>query len=114
MEASLELARQYFVEKGEPQRTQVVGRRQSYHGNTPGALAVGGNQWRRRQFEPLLIGASHVSPCYHYRGENPGESDAARKPSPARRSAPCLQSPATSGGCGSSATATASCSSSTR
>jgi len=76
IEASLKLARQYFVEKGEPQRTHVIGRRQSYHGNTLGALAVGGNLWRRRQFEPLLIGASHVSPCYPYRGRNPGESDA--------------------------------------
>jgi adenosylmethionine-8-amino-7-oxononanoate aminotransferase len=77
MEAALKLARQYFVEKGEPQRAHVVGRRQSYHGNTLGALAVGGNAWRRKQFEPLLINASHVSPCYAYRGKQPGESDAA-------------------------------------
>jgi adenosylmethionine-8-amino-7-oxononanoate aminotransferase len=77
IEAALKLARQYFVEKGEPQRSHLVARRQSYHGNTLGALAVGGNQWRRRQFEPLLIGATHVSPCYPYRDRNPGESDAA-------------------------------------
>jgi adenosylmethionine-8-amino-7-oxononanoate aminotransferase len=77
MEAALKLARQYFVEKGEPQRGHVIGRRQSYHGNTLGALAVGGNAWRRKQFEPLLIKASHVSPCYAYRGKQPGESDSA-------------------------------------
>jgi adenosylmethionine-8-amino-7-oxononanoate aminotransferase len=77
MEAALKLARQYFVEKGEPQRAQVIGRRQSYHGNTLGALAVGGNLWRRRQFEPLLIDASHVSPCYPYRDRRAGETDAA-------------------------------------
>ena len=76
IEAALKLARQYFVEKGEPQRAHVIGRRQSYHGNTLGALAVGGNLWRRKQFEPLLIEASHVSPCYAYRGKRPGESDA--------------------------------------
>jgi adenosylmethionine-8-amino-7-oxononanoate aminotransferase len=76
IEAALKLARQYFVEKGEPQRAHLIGRRQSYHGNTLGALAVGGNQWRRRQFEPLLVGATHVSPCYPYRGKEPGESDA--------------------------------------
>jgi adenosylmethionine-8-amino-7-oxononanoate aminotransferase len=76
MEAALKLARQYFVEKGEPQRAHVIARRQSYHGNTLGALAVGGNALRRKQFEPLLIGASHVSPCYAYRGKQPGESDA--------------------------------------
>jgi adenosylmethionine-8-amino-7-oxononanoate aminotransferase len=77
MEAALKLARQYFVEKGEPQRAHVIARRQSYHGNTLGALAVGGNQWRRRQFEPLLIETTHVSPCYAYRGKQAGETDAA-------------------------------------
>jgi adenosylmethionine-8-amino-7-oxononanoate aminotransferase len=77
IEAALKLARQYFVEKGEPQRAHVIGRRQSYHGNTLGALAVGGNAWRRKQFEPLLIGATHVSPCYSYRGKQPGETDVA-------------------------------------
>jgi adenosylmethionine-8-amino-7-oxononanoate aminotransferase len=77
MEAALKLARQYFVERGEPQRAHVIGRRQSYHGNTLGALAVGGNFWRRKQFEPLLINASHVSACYPYRDRREGESDAA-------------------------------------
>jgi adenosylmethionine-8-amino-7-oxononanoate aminotransferase len=77
IEAALKLARQYFVEKGEPQRAHLIARRQSYHGNTLGALAVGGNPWRRKQFEPLLIGTTHVSPCYAYRGKQPGESDAA-------------------------------------
>src|SRR5262245_49975788 len=77
IEAALKLARQYFVEKGEPQRAHVIGRRQSYHGNTLGALAVGGNQWRRKQFEPLLVRTSHVSPCFAYRGKQPGEADVA-------------------------------------
>jgi adenosylmethionine-8-amino-7-oxononanoate aminotransferase len=77
LEAALKLARQYFVEKGEPQRAHVIGRRQSYHGNTLGALAVGGNAWRRKQFEPLLIKTTHVSPCYAYRGRQPQETDAA-------------------------------------
>ena len=77
IEAALKLGRQYFVEKGEPQRSHVIGRRQSYHGNTLGALAVGGNAWRRKQFEPLLVKTSHVSPCYAYRGKSSGESDAA-------------------------------------
>jgi adenosylmethionine-8-amino-7-oxononanoate aminotransferase len=77
IEAALKLARQYFVEKGEPQRAHVIGRRQSYHGNTLGALAVGGNAWRRKQFEPLLIKTTHVSPCFAYRGKLPSETDAA-------------------------------------
>lgn len=77
MEAALKLARQYFVEKGEPQRRHLIARKQSYHGNTLGALAVGGNAWRRKQFEPLLIEVSHISPCYAYRDQRPGESESA-------------------------------------
>lgn len=68
IEAALKLARQYFLERGEPQRRYFIARHQSYHGNTLGALAVGGNQWRRRPFEPLLIESHHISPCYAYRG----------------------------------------------
>ena len=44
VEAALKMARQYFVETGEPQRVHFIARRQSYHGNTLGALAVGGNE----------------------------------------------------------------------
>jgi adenosylmethionine-8-amino-7-oxononanoate aminotransferase len=74
IEAALKMARQYFVEKGEMQRRHFIGRAQSYHGNTLGALAVGGNAWRRRQFAPLLIEAYHVSPCFEYRGRQAGET----------------------------------------
>ena len=76
IEAALKMARQYFVEIGEPQRRHVIARRQSYHGNTLGALAVGGNAWRRAQFEPLLIETHHIDPCYAYRLQREGESDA--------------------------------------
>jgi adenosylmethionine-8-amino-7-oxononanoate aminotransferase len=76
IEAALKMARQYFVEIGEPQRRHVIARRQSYHGNTLGALAVGGNAWRRAQFEPLLIRTHHIDPCYAYRMQREGESDA--------------------------------------
>ncbi|TPI77997.1 aspartate aminotransferase family protein [Mesorhizobium sp. B2-8-9] len=76
VEAALKMARQYFVEKGEPQRRHVIARRQSYHGNTLGALAAGGNEWRRRQFHPLLIETHHIDPCFAYRYQLPGESDA--------------------------------------
>lgn len=76
IEAALKLARQYFVEIGQPERSRVIARRQSYHGNTLGALATGGNTWRRAPFSPLLIDVSHVSPCYAYRGQHDGETDA--------------------------------------
>ncbi|TIS89264.1 aspartate aminotransferase family protein [Mesorhizobium sp.] len=77
IEAALKMARQYFVEKGEPRRRHVIARRQSYHGNTLGALATGGNEWRRAQFKPLLIETHHIDPCYAYRYQQEGESDEA-------------------------------------
>ncbi|MCW5672364.1 MAG: aspartate aminotransferase family protein [Hydrogenophaga sp.] len=75
VEAALKMARQYFVEIGQPQRQHFIARHQSYHGNTLGALAVGGNAWRREQFKPLLIDVTHVSPCYAYRDRREDESD---------------------------------------
>ncbi len=76
IEAALKMARQYFVEIGQPQRRHFIARRQSYHGNTLGALAVGGNEWRRKQFAPLLIETHHVSPCFDYRERQPDETPA--------------------------------------
>ncbi|MEE4186943.1 MAG: aspartate aminotransferase family protein [Roseobacter sp.] len=74
VEAALKLARQYFLEIGEPQRRHVIARRQSYHGNTLGALATGGNAWRRAQFEPILMEVSHIAPCYEYIDRAPDET----------------------------------------
>ena len=74
MESTLKLARQYFLEIGETSRHRVIARKQSYHGNTLGALATGGNEWRREPFAPLMIETSHISPCYEYRGKNEGET----------------------------------------
>ena len=75
-EAALKLARQYFLEIGQPQRTRVIARRQSYHGTTLGALAAGGNAMRRAPYLPLLSDHfSHVSPCFAYRFQDAGESD---------------------------------------
>ncbi len=74
VESAIKLARQYFVERGEPQRKHLIARRQSYHGNTLGALAVGGNAWRREQFAPLLVDVSHIAPCYEYAERDAGES----------------------------------------
>lgn len=74
VEAALKMARQYFCEIGQPQRRHFIARRQSYHGNTLGALAVGGNEWRREQFKPLLMDVAHVAPCYEYRDRAPDET----------------------------------------
>lgn len=76
VEAALKLARQYYLEKGAESRRHVIARRQSYHGNTLGALAAGGNAWRRKPFAPLLVETTHIAPCYAYRGQMPDESEA--------------------------------------
>jgi adenosylmethionine-8-amino-7-oxononanoate aminotransferase len=77
IEAALKLARQYFVERGEPQRRFLIARRQSYHGVTLGALAVGGREWQRQPFAPLLIETHHVSPVYEYRERRADETSEA-------------------------------------
>ena len=76
VEAALKLARQYFVEAGQPARRHVIARRQSYHGNTLGALAAGGNAWRRQIYDPILMETSHIAPCYAYREMRDGETEA--------------------------------------
>jgi adenosylmethionine-8-amino-7-oxononanoate aminotransferase len=74
-ETALKLARQYFVEIGEPERHRFIARQQSYHGNTLGALSVGGNLGRRELFGPILLETSHVSPCFYLRYHQEGESE---------------------------------------
>ncbi|GAA0470639.1 MULTISPECIES: aspartate aminotransferase family protein [Tatumella] len=75
VETALKLARQYCVETGQPEKTTFIGRRQSYHGNTLGALAVGGNEWRRKQFSPLLMDVARVSACNAYRDQRHDETE---------------------------------------
>ncbi len=76
MESALKLARQYFVEQGEPNRCRFIARRQSYHGNTLGALSAGGNLARRAPYAPVLSDRfSLVSPCFPFHYQRAGESD---------------------------------------
>jgi adenosylmethionine-8-amino-7-oxononanoate aminotransferase len=77
VEAALKMARQYFVERGEPQRRHFIARQQSYHGITVGALSVGGREWQKQKFTPILIETHHVSPAYEYRGRRPDETSEA-------------------------------------
>jgi len=73
MEAALKLARQYHLERGEPQRSNIIARAPSYHGNTLGALATGGHAGRREPFQPLLMNVSHIDAAYEYRMRREGE-----------------------------------------
>ena len=76
VEAAMKLARQYMIEIGQPERTKFIARKQSYHGNTLGALGTGGNMWRRAPFDTVMVSASHIEPCYAYRLREDGESEA--------------------------------------
>ncbi len=76
VEAAIKLARQYWMEREKPEKRHLIARRQSYHGNTLGALAAGGNAWRRAPFLPLLPEVHHIAPCYAYRDQAEGESEA--------------------------------------
>ncbi|EJU02631.1 PLP-dependent transferase [Dacryopinax primogenitus] len=77
MEAVIKLARQYFWETKQPQRTKFISRQLSYHGNTLGALSLSGHPGRRKVFEGILNHDSfhHVSPAYAARFKTPGETD---------------------------------------
>ncbi len=76
MESALKLARQCALERGDPQRRNVISRRQSYHGNTLGALAISGNVGRRKVYSPLLFDVHFIDPCFYYRYGDEGESEA--------------------------------------
>ena len=77
IEACMKMARQYFVERGEPDRIHFIARRQSYHGNTFGALSVGGHPARRGFYEPMLMPhVSHVAPCFAFRHKPAEETSA--------------------------------------
>ncbi len=67
MESAHKLARQYFVEKGEPKRVRFVSRRMSYHGNSLGALAIGGHDGRRAPYKAMLMETTQIAPCFDYR-----------------------------------------------
>ena len=67
VEAALKLARQYHLERGEPQRAHFIGRNMAYHGNTLGALSIGGHAARRKPYAPLLMEVGRVPACYAYR-----------------------------------------------
>ncbi len=67
VETALKLARQYQVEIGQPERYQILSRKQSYHGSTLGALSVSGNRKRREMYLPMVREFEHIGIPYCYR-----------------------------------------------
>ncbi len=75
METAFKLARQYFVETGETSRKFLISRRQSFHGNTFGALSIGSHVARRKPYLPMLNSDHHtIAPCFPYREQRENES----------------------------------------
>lgn len=74
VETAVKMARQCQVERGHLNRHIVISRRQSYHGNTLGALACSGNEGRRAPYALMLPERTQVDPCFYYRHSKPGET----------------------------------------
>ena len=73
-ETTLKMVRAYWLARGEPERTVVVSRWGSYHGNTLGALDLSGRRGLRAPYEPWLGRFEHVSAAYPYRAGLDGAS----------------------------------------
>ena len=67
VETALKLARTYHLARGEDPRHVVIGRKQSYHGNTFGALDVGGKDALKGPYRPWLGRFRHTETPYEYR-----------------------------------------------
>jgi adenosylmethionine-8-amino-7-oxononanoate aminotransferase len=67
-ESVIKFVRQYWVERGQPERWKVIGRRPSFHGNTLATLSVGWHAGRRQRHAPLLLPMPHIGTPNSYRG----------------------------------------------
>lgn len=67
VEGAVKLARQYHVERGNPEKSKVISRFISYHGSTIGALSLSGHPGRRSKYAPLLPSSPKIPPAYCYR-----------------------------------------------
>ena len=66
-EGALKLAYQYHWERGNPTKRKIVGRWQSYHGNTIGTISMSGRTSWRKMHDSLLLDFPHIPPPYCYR-----------------------------------------------
>lgn len=74
VEGAIKLARQYFLEIGQPSRRLYIARQRSYHGNTVGTLSLGTDAVRRAAYEAMLMPVEHIVPCYEYRHRRADET----------------------------------------
>jgi adenosylmethionine-8-amino-7-oxononanoate aminotransferase len=67
IEASIKLARQYWVEKGQETKFRLISRKPSYHGNTLAALSVSAREHYKDIYQPMLMESSKIPAPYCYR-----------------------------------------------
>jgi len=73
-ETAIKLARQYWVARGQYNKSIIISRDQSYHGNTLATLALSGNPARQQTYKPMLHKWPKALPCHAYRYQRPNES----------------------------------------
>lgn len=73
-ETAIKLARKYWVARGQDSKSIMISRKQSYHGNTLGALSISGNPARNAVYKPLLNDWPKIEPCYAYRHQRADET----------------------------------------
>lgn len=66
-ETAIKMAREFHLQRGQPQRHKIISRWQSFHGVTLGTLSVSGRTTWRAAFDPYLYRAPHIVPPYCYR-----------------------------------------------
>jgi hypothetical protein len=75
IETAMKMARTYHLARGEADRSVVIARGASYHGNTRGALDVSGREPLKRPYEPWLGQTVRVPGVTEYRCPNPRHPD---------------------------------------
>lgn len=72
-DTNLRMARHYWASLGKPEKTVIIGRNNSYHGSTVGAVSLGGMSAMRAQGGQPVPDIEHIDQPYWY-GEG-GDSD---------------------------------------
>src|SRR3989442_11042363 len=67
VEAALKLARQYWVERGRPEKHKIVALAPAYHGNTLLALSASAREHYQAMFREWLVDVHRVPASYPYR-----------------------------------------------
>ena len=75
LDSSIKLVRQYWLDRGQPDKWKVIGRRPGFHGNTLMALSVGYHAGRRARYQPYITDLPHLRAPWIYRCENGDDRD---------------------------------------